>query len=73
MKTCETCHYFDGYTTLRAHEQRDIDSGSVAAGYCRCHAPVCGGTSEHTYTTHPVVFVNEWCGEWDNRERDTDD
>lgn len=69
MKTCAGCHYFDRVSTLRPHEQRDIDSGSVEAGYCRRAGPVCGGTSEYTYTTWPVVFINEWCGEWDNREQ----
>jgi len=37
---------------------------------CRKNPPVCGGTSERTYTAWPIVAGDMWCAAWNRRKAD---
>lgn len=52
---CKSCRY------VVTHSESD---GTVPF-YCHRHPPVCGGTSEHTYTAWPKVGGFDWCGEYE--------
>lgn len=52
VATCWTCPYW-----------KKINMINPITGNCLLHGPVLGGTSEHAYTTFPVMDPANWCGE----------
>lgn len=61
---CHNCFYFDPVGQPPARE-----------GECRRHAPSIlmlpaqGDERAHTITAWPVIFTEDWCGEWQPAKR----
>ena len=64
--TCDdcACWHFKEKGVSRDNPDEPMDFGN-----CQRNAPVCGGTSEHTYTAWPVTRFDNWCEEFRGRYR----
>lgn len=60
-RKCSNCEWWQ-YHTYRP-VVNDVEQNR---DYAECHknAPVCGGTSEATYTAWPVIKADDFCGEF---------
>lgn len=60
---CETCRFFSQDKDIEGH---DLET-ELGAGVCRRRSPRSPQSVSNQKRQFPVVWDNEWCGEWETK------